>query len=167
MKPRESGPSRRCTMSRNRTAHLVAVLAICAAFPCSATAIAQERLFALHLTDLHIDEKISPFADPSTFCHGLVATGTQRGRFGQSYRKAAHYGHRGCDSAPALVADTFRFLSSKFGRDRVNETTRALINATLPVERLSFVLWTGDTGRHDKDPQLRREEEGGTACCLL
>lgn len=72
-----------------------------------------------------------------------------------------------------MVADTFRFLSANFGLGRDNGsmvfgddgTNREQqgpprVNGTLPVDRLSFVLWTGDTGRHDKDLQLPRQEEG-------
>ncbi|KAI9003903.1 hypothetical protein DFJ74DRAFT_694022 [Hyaloraphidium curvatum] len=114
------------------------------------------RLYGLHITDLHIDELFSPFSDSSFYCHPLGGADGAGGRLRTDARRSAHYGYRGCDSAPMLVADTFRFIATRLLPGPGNGT---VVNSSLPVDRLSFVLWTGDTGRHDKDTRFPRQEE--------
>jgi hypothetical protein len=163
--------------SRRKTPLLVALLALFSLATRPAVEAqngTRSRIFALHITDLHIDEKISPTADPNTYCHGAALPPGRGASFASAARRVAHYGYRGCDSAPALVADAFRFISSRFGIGRNNgsgsdsgsfllesQPETSPYNDTLPVDKVAFVLWTGDTGRHDKDLMIPREEEGG------
>ncbi|KAI8811456.1 Metallo-dependent phosphatase-like protein [Cladochytrium replicatum] len=86
----------------------------------------------LHITDIHADPYYLANSDPQSLCH----------RRGFNMGSSSHYfGNRGseCDSPYSLVNGTFDYLKRVFS----SET--------------NFVLWTGDSSRHDRDNQLRRQ----------
>ncbi|KAI8811904.1 Metallo-dependent phosphatase-like protein [Cladochytrium replicatum] len=85
----------------------------------------------LHITDIHSDPYYLPNSDPESLCH----------RRGFNAGSSSHYfGYRGseCDSPFSLVNGTFDYLKRVFS----SET--------------NFILWTGDSSRHDRDNRLRR-----------
>lgn len=86
----------------------------------------------LHITDIHIDPKYLEGADPKSFCH----------RHGKKRSKeSGKYGALGtkCDSPTALVQATFRFLKKE-------------------IRDIDFIIYTGDTVRHDRDDDLPRTQ---------
>ncbi|KAI7898291.1 Metallo-dependent phosphatase-like protein [Cokeromyces recurvatus] len=86
----------------------------------------------LHITDLHLDPYYREGADPSHYCH----------RYGKKRSKAAgKFGALGteCDSPGPLVEATFNFLKKE-------------------IKNVDFILYTGDTVRHDRDDKLPRTD---------
>ncbi|CAO3659359.1 unnamed protein product [Rhizopus stolonifer] len=82
----------------------------------------------LHITDIHLDSHYLEGADPSTLCH----------RHGKKRSKeAGKFGALGtdCDSPISLVKASFDFLKEH-------------------VQDVDFILYTGDTARHDRDDDL-------------
>ncbi|KAI9372509.1 Metallo-dependent phosphatase-like protein [Aspergillus egyptiacus] len=81
----------------------------------------------LHITDFHLDTHYEP---------------------GTSVRKACHRGKGGtgsigaegtdCDSPSALINETFRWIEKNL------------------KDKIDFVLWTGDSARHDNDEKIPR-----------
>ncbi|KAJ3087300.1 Endopolyphosphatase [Quaeritorhiza haematococci] len=104
----------------------------------------------LHITDIHIDPWYQTGTTVGSSCHqypGRDFVGQQSTPGFEATRKsggdpdalAGEYGSpgSGCDAPLALINETFRFV--KDGLDRVD-----------------FVIWTGDSARHDSDPQIPR-----------
>ncbi|CEG77435.1 hypothetical protein RMATCC62417_12186 [Rhizopus microsporus] len=82
----------------------------------------------LHITDIHLDPYYKEGADPSSLCH----------RHGKKRSKeSGKYGALGtdCDTPVPLVQIAFDFLKEK-------------------VQDVDFILYTGDTARHDRDDDL-------------
>ncbi|EJT98271.1 hypothetical protein DACRYDRAFT_96807 [Dacryopinax primogenitus] len=89
----------------------------------------------LHLTDIHPDTHYTPYTRPSSACHNT--------HFGKkSTRVAGFWGTpvSDCDSPIRLVD-----LALDFAEQWADE--------------VDWVVWTGDSARHDNDPQLARTEE--------
>ncbi|KAI9482810.1 MAG: Metallo-dependent phosphatase-like protein [Benjaminiella poitrasii] len=86
----------------------------------------------LHITDVHLDPYYRVGADPDSYCH---KHGKKRSD------KSGKYGALGtdCDSPKALVDATFSFLKEE-------------------VKNVDFILYTGDTVRHDRDDDLPRTD---------
>ncbi|KAI8888629.1 hypothetical protein K501DRAFT_172823 [Backusella circina FSU 941] len=88
----------------------------------------------IHLTDLHFDPDYLEGASVKSHCHrkdGDLRKGT-----------AGHFGALGskCDSPKALIDATFEFLKGK-------------------IPEADFVIYTGDSARHDRDKELPRTKE--------
>ncbi|KAJ1515251.1 Endopolyphosphatase [Coelomomyces lativittatus] len=107
------------------------------------------RLKMVHITDLHLDPYYDPFASPDHLCHSTYHPAEKKnGRpsvLSQETKPRVNnspfeFGHRGtlCDSPQALISLVVDFLST-------NE--------------IHGVLWTGDSARHDRDPNLPRTKE--------
>ncbi|KAJ2820363.1 Endopolyphosphatase [Coemansia sp. 'formosensis'] len=134
--------SRRAKCSRGLYA--VAIIALLATFSIAAmlwTMLAanigdtSERLTSaavgrfIHITDLHVDPNYLPGATAYSQCHrgaGDMATG----RFGRPNAK--------CDSPVALINATAEYLRQQWS------------------DKVDFVAWTGDSGRHDNDAEVPR-----------
>ncbi|KAI8983025.1 Metallo-dependent phosphatase-like protein [Pilobolus umbonatus] len=82
----------------------------------------------LHITDIHLDPKYLEGADPDSLCH-------RKGR--KKYSSVGKYGalHTDCDAPTALVQATFQFLKKN-------------------IKNIDFIIYTGDTVRHDRDDNL-------------
>jgi hypothetical protein len=81
----------------------------------------------VHVTDVHWDPYYTAGASVSNDCHIHKSFETQSG--------AGPFGDRNCDSPTSIVASAFKFMS------RLTPTP-------------DFVVWTGDSARHDHDPSL-------------
>ncbi|KAL7313639.1 hypothetical protein PS15m_007362 [Mucor circinelloides] len=86
----------------------------------------------LHITDIHIDPNYLEGADPDSFCH-------KHGKKRSS--ETGKYGALGtdCDSPEALVDATFNFLKES-------------------ITDIDFIIYTGDTARHDRDDDMPRSQ---------
>ncbi|EXJ86174.1 hypothetical protein A1O1_06544 [Capronia coronata CBS 617.96] len=84
----------------------------------------------LHITDIHPDPFFLAHSDPDEACH--------RGK-----GSAGYYGAEvtSCDSPFSLVNATFRWIKEHF-KDQVD-----------------FVIWTGDSARHDNDDSIPRTDK--------
>ncbi|KAL2006090.1 hypothetical protein VTN00DRAFT_9744 [Thermoascus crustaceus] len=84
----------------------------------------------LHITDFHPDTYYKPFSNIDRACH--------RGK-----GPAGYYGAEGtdCDSPMTLVNETFRWIGDNL------------------KDKIDFVVWTGDSIRHDYDEKIPRTEE--------
>ncbi|KAJ3277302.1 Endopolyphosphatase [Borealophlyctis nickersoniae] len=93
-----------------------------------------EKWRFIQITDLHLDPFYGPNTDPDTACHRGSPSS-------ELSRKGSHYGVRGsrCDSPFALLEDTFSYLRKLF------------------ADEVDFVLWTGDSSRHDRDKRLPKD----------
>lgn len=80
----------------------------------------------LHITDIHIDPTYKANTDPSALCHRAL---------GQGNDTAGQYGTLGsdCDSPVSLVDASFGFMKTQFANE------------------VDFIIYTGDTARHDRD----------------
>ncbi|KAI5124972.1 hypothetical protein M0805_007398 [Coniferiporia weirii] len=86
----------------------------------------------LHLTDMHPDPYYRVDSAESTACHRNKPRGEKErgGHFGLPYGD--------CDSPFALTNFTFDFLDKHWTKE------------------IDFVIWTGDSARHDNDPDIPR-----------
>ncbi|KIJ20029.1 hypothetical protein PAXINDRAFT_153001 [Paxillus involutus ATCC 200175] len=85
----------------------------------------------LHITDMHPDPYYLPGSAPSTYCHRMKP------------KKKKHAGYYGtpfskCDSPLALTNFTLDYLDDHWSDD------------------IDFVIWTGDSSRHEDDDKLPR-----------
>ncbi|GAA5813317.1 hypothetical protein MFLAVUS_006794 [Mucor flavus] len=82
----------------------------------------------LHITDIHLDPKYLEGADPDTYCHRIKH---------KKDKDTGKYGALGtrCDSPTALIQATFNFLKKE-------------------IKDIDFILYTGDTVRHDRDDNM-------------
>lgn len=85
----------------------------------------------LHLTDIHVDPKYIPNSDPEALCHRTSPR--------KKNNVAGPYGAPGsrCDSPIELVNEAFQFIKRAF-------------------RGVDFVIYTGDSARHDRDKKLVR-----------
>ncbi|KAF0342636.1 secreted endopolyphosphatase [Gigaspora margarita] len=85
----------------------------------------------LHITDLHIDPIYTYPSDPTKFCHRKSHDSSKNtgGKFGA----LGDLGQEGCDTPLELIKETFEYINKNF-RD------------------VDFVIYTGDTVRHNFDP---------------
>ncbi|KAI6047177.1 Metallo-dependent phosphatase-like protein [Pisolithus marmoratus] len=85
----------------------------------------------LHITDLHPDPFYKRGAHPSTACHRTKP---------KKKRRAGYYGtaYKECDSPFALTNFTLDYLEKRWSDD------------------IDFVIWTGDSARHDNDDKIPR-----------
>ncbi|KAJ3056022.1 Endopolyphosphatase [Rhizophlyctis rosea] len=89
----------------------------------------------LHVTDIHIDPTYIPGSDPTFLCHRKNDNDTTlnvAGRFGALGKD--------CDSPVELVDAAFDFMKRNFS------------------DEIDFVIYTGDTARHDRDAVKPRTE---------
>ncbi|KAJ3107427.1 Endopolyphosphatase [Phlyctochytrium bullatum] len=118
-----------------------------------------EHLHFLHITDFHIDPLFNPKADPDSKCHGKDVSRAKRSPPG-------YYGipSSGCDSPPLLVNETFRYIRDTMtlrnGRSWLPQLGggRKKGRAGDGDSRVAFVLWTGDSSRHDRDGKIPKTE---------
>ncbi|CAG8611210.1 22519_t:CDS:2, partial [Dentiscutata erythropus] len=98
--------------------------------------IYRQRLFGkfLHITDLHVDPYYLESSDPTSFCHRYSPNSILNiaGKFGILSAP--------CDSPYPLTNSTFEFMRSNF-------------------KDIDFIVYTGDSVRHDKDKSFKRTEE--------
>ncbi|CAO3594947.1 unnamed protein product [Absidia cylindrospora] len=87
----------------------------------------------LHITDIHVDPNYLPGSSPKKHCH----------RKSKHYEKntAGKFGtlSSACDSPLSLVDASFQFMKES-------------------LQDIDFIIYTGDTSRHDRDSDLRRTE---------
>ncbi|KAI8916511.1 Metallo-dependent phosphatase-like protein [Powellomyces hirtus] len=101
----------------------------------------------LHITDMHLDPYYQEGATITSACHWLPeAEKGERPVFGPRRKQgkegiAGRYGAAGsgCDSPLALVNETMRF-----------------VHDVLRPKGIDFVVWTGDSARHDSDAAIAR-----------
>ncbi|KAI0796639.1 Metallo-dependent phosphatase-like protein [Abortiporus biennis] len=86
----------------------------------------------LHVTDMHPDPHYRPGMSEDSACHRKKPKKTKRrsGDYGMPYSD--------CDSPVSLTNYTLDFLDKKWSSD------------------IDFVIWTGDSARHDNDRKLPR-----------
>ncbi|RAH87564.1 endopolyphosphatase [Aspergillus japonicus CBS 114.51] len=84
----------------------------------------------LHITDLHPDSYYNSGASPDRACH-------------RGDGSAGYYGAEGteCDSPITLINETFRWIEQNL------------------KGKVDFIIWTGDSARHDNDEKNPREPE--------
>jgi len=89
----------------------------------------------LHLTDIHIDPNYLPKATVSEYCHRASAS--------TSGKIAGHWGvpNSSCDSSPHFIDILFSTLKNDF------------------QNKTDFIVYTGDSARHDDDTLLPRTQE--------
>ncbi|KAI8852308.1 hypothetical protein BC829DRAFT_73374 [Chytridium lagenaria] len=112
----------------------------------------------LHITDFHIDPFFNPYSDPDSRCHGKSLS--QRS-------PPAYYGipSSGCDSPLLLVNETLRFVRDELVIDvdtlkkkkKKKKKKRKKREGTGNPD-IAFVLWTGDSTRHDRDAKMPKTE---------
>ncbi|KAI6105575.1 Metallo-dependent phosphatase-like protein [Pisolithus sp. B1] len=85
----------------------------------------------LHITDVHPDPFYKHGAHPSTACHRKKP---------KKKRRAGYYGtaYKECDSPLALTNFTLDYLEERWS------------------DEIDFVIWTGDSARHDNDDEIPR-----------
>lgn len=85
----------------------------------------------LHITDVHPDPFYKHGAHPSTACHRKKP---------KKKRRAGYYGtaYKECDSPLALTNFTLDYLEERWS------------------DEIDFVIWTGDSARHDNDDKIPR-----------
>ncbi|KAI8148343.1 Metallo-dependent phosphatase-like protein [Fennellomyces sp. T-0311] len=83
----------------------------------------------VHLTDIHLDMAYVEGSDPKMLCHDGNGNAGPLGAVGTK-----------CDSSPALVEKTFAFIKEN-------------------LKDVDFVIYTGDSARHDRDDNLPRSED--------
>ncbi|KAI8078979.1 Metallo-dependent phosphatase-like protein [Gilbertella persicaria] len=87
----------------------------------------------LHITDIHIDPNYKEGADPRSLCHTYgKKRSSESGKFGALGTD--------CDSPVPLVRATFDFLKNE-------------------INDIDFIIYTGDTVRHDRDDNLPRTQD--------
>ncbi|RKO89374.1 hypothetical protein BDK51DRAFT_52034 [Blyttiomyces helicus] len=86
----------------------------------------------VHLTDFHFDKHIIPTGAVSELCH----------RASSSPSPLAPFGTLGCDAPKALADALFEYL-----------------RLHVAPQHPSFVLYTGDSARHDADAAVPRDAE--------
>ncbi|OJJ49764.1 hypothetical protein ASPZODRAFT_89234 [Penicilliopsis zonata CBS 506.65] len=85
----------------------------------------------LHITDLHPDS------------HYKAGTAVGKGSCHRGEGQAKYYGSEGtdCDSPLSLINETFRWIETHL------------------KDEIDFVVWTGDSARHDNDEKIPRTED--------
>ncbi|KAJ2849860.1 Endopolyphosphatase [Coemansia brasiliensis] len=102
----------------------------------------------LHITDMHVDPGYIAGSTTYSQCHRYpphaAGNDTAGAAIGDGHRHTGRFGipQAKCDSPIALINATSKHLRSKWGADK-----------------LDFVIWTGDSGRHDGDPEQPRTFE--------
>ncbi|KXS09292.1 hypothetical protein M427DRAFT_239371 [Gonapodya prolifera JEL478] len=121
------------------------------------------ELAYLHLTDLHMDPYYVPDSDPQTACHrgtseAATAVAPRKGRKRQ-LSSPGHFGMRGsqCDSPVVLVEDTFSFIKGKYANFSLPPSSSLIGKYPPQPQAIDFVLWTGDSSRHDRDSKMPRK----------
>ncbi|KAI8584784.1 hypothetical protein K450DRAFT_4839 [Umbelopsis ramanniana AG] len=116
-----------------RLLQITAALALCSTFSGKINVMAKSGTF-LHVTDIHLDEHYLEKSDPATNCH--------RKDGDKSKNTAGHFGTLGsdCDSPVSLVDSVFDFMKGAAFQD------------------VDFIVYTGDTARHDRDSKLKRTD---------
>ncbi|KAL2818297.1 Metallo-dependent phosphatase-like protein [Aspergillus granulosus] len=84
----------------------------------------------LHITDFHLDSHYKPGTSVERVCHRKTGTAGPLGAQGTD-----------CDSPQALIDETFRWIETNL------------------KGKIDFVLWTGDSARHDNDEHIPRTVE--------
>ncbi|KIX95232.1 uncharacterized protein Z520_09149 [Fonsecaea multimorphosa CBS 102226] len=84
----------------------------------------------LHITDIHPDPFYKPHSDPEEQCHA-------------GHGRAGYYGAEvtDCDTPISLVNATFQWIEANL------------------KDEIDFVVWTGDSARHDNDERLPRSDK--------
>ncbi|KAJ3412646.1 Endopolyphosphatase, partial [Chytridiales sp. JEL 0842] len=97
------------------------------------------ELLFIHLTDLHLDPHYTPHSTPSTSCHRPPSSSSNvpENLYG--------YPHSSCDTPEILVESVLGFINSTFWKDD-NDGDKG------------FILWTGDSSRHDRDDEMKKTE---------
>ncbi|KAJ3177976.1 Endopolyphosphatase [Gaertneriomyces sp. JEL0708] len=97
----------------------------------------------LHITDMHLDPYYTTGAPVSNSCHEPQRQPTTRKGRANDDRLAGPFGTPGspCDSPLPLINETMRFIHD------------------ILLPELSFVVWTGDSARHDSDSKIPRKED--------
>ncbi|KAJ3013679.1 UNVERIFIED_CONTAM: Endopolyphosphatase [Siphonaria sp. JEL0065] len=84
----------------------------------------------LHITDLHVDPLYIPTAGPNTNCH------SRNSFYVKNPLPVYGIADSGCDSPIRLIDETFK---------------------SLDLTNVDFILWTGDSSRHDRDNNRRKQ----------
>ena len=85
----------------------------------------------LQVTDIHLDPYYSPSSNTNPYCHIIDSQ--------PALDHQNRYGNPGsdCDSPRTLLQGTFNYLKNLVLDDEID-----------------LIFWTGDSGRHDRDPTL-------------
>ncbi|KAJ2448238.1 Endopolyphosphatase [Coemansia sp. RSA 2336] len=95
----------------------------------------------LHITDMHVDPGYKTGSTTYSQCHRFPPhAANDSAALGDGHRHTGRFGipQTKCDSPVALINATSKYLRSKW------------------ADKLDFVIWTGDSGRHDGDPEQPR-----------
>ncbi|KAL4791777.1 Metallo-dependent phosphatase-like protein [Aspergillus venezuelensis] len=84
----------------------------------------------LHITDFHLDTNYKPGTSDEQVCHWGNGSAGELGAEGSD-----------CDSPQALIDETFRWIERNL------------------KGKIDFVLWTGDSARHDNDEKIPRSPD--------
>ncbi|KAJ1664033.1 Endopolyphosphatase [Coemansia sp. RSA 1813] len=92
----------------------------------------------IHITDLHIDPNYREGSTTYSQCHRLPPL--RAAKDGDGHRSTGRFGipRAKCDSSLALINATRDYLRREW------------------ADKVDFVLWTGDSGRHDGDAEIPR-----------
>lgn len=104
----------------------------------------------LHITDMHIDWHYKEGSSVVSTCH----RNSPHRKHGGSWR-AGHWGAgiSDCDSPPRLVNHTLSWI-----RDNWNVSAATGSDNDIPSAMFDFIIWTGDSARHDEDTRLARTD---------
>ncbi|KAJ1740981.1 Endopolyphosphatase [Coemansia sp. RSA 1086] len=95
----------------------------------------------LHITDMHVDPGYKPGSTIYSQCHRYPPhTANSAATMSDGHKHTGRFGIplAKCDSPIALINATSKYLQSNW------------------ADKLDFVIWTGDSGRHDGDPEQPR-----------
>lgn len=103
----------------------------------------------LHVTDLHIDEHYRPDSAVVSQCHH----DKPHVKHGGSWR-AGYFGTAvsDCDSPVRLPNASLHWVARRWGADADDDDDAA------GAPPFDFILWTGDSARHDQDARMERTQ---------
>lgn len=104
----------------------------------------------LHITDIHLDRNYKEGSSVVSTCH----RNSPHHKHGGSWR-AGHWGTgvSDCDSPRHLVNHTLSWIRDNWNVPAATESDG------WPAHMFDFIIWTGDSARHDQDTQMPRKEE--------
>ena len=105
----------------------------------------------LHVTDVHVDHQYREGSSVVSACHHDHPYHRHGGEW-----RAGHWGTgvSDCDAPPELANATLRWITDNWDVPPATGTP-----SVAPTHMFDFIIWTGDSARHDSDTQIPRTAE--------